>query len=354
MYAQVKKPNKEEINTLKNIHLKTYPLQDSSNVKIWIENGWVNAERMDKNNDLVWRLIIYKFDGSNYPLIETDGIEIKISNREGRYFLATSVSPLDFYPYEILRGIQQNCLEDINAKFNPSIYGVTTADTISFTEKQRLLGYEKDGWRYVSIGSNKNDKIVGLIRMQNYLLENVNPSRSTEGFDALGNNHFFWDSKLIYAEQIPSAYISKYVQAFRLLTNKTAPKLNVISWFNKSLFKDMDELKGKVVILYFWATWCVWCLPSMQKLETLQAKYFDKGLIIVGVHHYKYQEKNIEKYLQENDNIKFPICVVEKETIANYNTENVPKYYIIGRDGRVIKSMLNSLPQEEELVRLLK
>ncbi len=354
--AQVKKLKSGEVNALKNIQLNSYPLEDSSKVRVWIENGWVNAERMDKNNDLIWRLIVFKFDGKNYPLINTDGAKIKISNRDDTYFISTTVSPFEFFPYEILRGIQEDCLEDINAKFDPSIYGVTTADTISISEKKRLLGFEKDGWRYIAIGSSIYDKTVGLVRMQNNLLEIGGGAASTEGFNSIGNNHFFWDrdTKLIYAEQTPSAYISKYAAAFKLLTNKDAPKLNATNWFNKPIFKDLDELKGKVVILYFWATWCGWCLPPMQKLETLGAKYADKGLVVIGVHHYKNNEKKIIRFLDENENIKFPICTVTKETIENYYTENIPKYYIIGRDGKVIRSLLNSLPKEEEIVVLLK
>ncbi len=350
-YAQV---HNNEIKDFNNIVLKDYNLNDSSKVRLWIDNGWVNAERTDKDNSLIWRLVIYKFNGKNFPIVKTDKSQISISNAEGSYFISNSVVPIDFFQYEILRGVQEYALDDVKASFNPNIYGVTTSDSISNNAKQRLLGYEKDGWRYVSVGSVLNDNVVGLIRMQSQLLENDNPARSTEGFDALGNNHFFWDSKLIYAEQIPSAFIAKYNNAFKLLTNNVPPTINVVKWYNKPKFNSLEELKGKVVVLYFWATWCSWCLPSMSKLELLHAKYSDDGLVVIGVHHNIYKESSLSKYLEENENIKFPICVTDEKTISTYYSDSVPKYYIIGKDGLIIKSLLNKLPLEAEIVDLLK
>lgn len=336
------------------IKLKSYPLSDSSRVLLWIEKGWVNAKRIDKANSLIWHIIIYRFNGKNYPEVKTDGSRINISNKEGTYFITTSVVTFSFFPYEIVRGIQEYALDDINASFDPTEYGVTTRDFISNGEKQRLLAYEKDGWRYISIGSDNSDRVVGLIRMQNNLLENNNPARSTEGFDALGKNHFFWDSKLIYAEQIPGAVIANHKNALDLLTNKMAPELETLTWYNNPKFNSLHELRGKVIVLYFWATWCNWCLPAMNTLESLQAKYYDKGFVVIGVHHNKHKEQLLDKYLVENENIKFPICIAKEATIKKYFADNIPKYYIIGRNGEIIKSMLDSLPTEEEIIDLLK
>ena len=45
----------------------------------------------------------------------------------------------------------------------------------------------------------------------------------------------------------------------------------------------LSELKGKVVILDFWATWCGPCRMSIPELVHLYEKYKDKGLVVVGV-----------------------------------------------------------------------
>ena len=47
--------------------------------------------------------------------------------------------------------------------------------------------------------------------------------------------------------------------------------------------KSIADLKGKVVVLDFWATWCPWCIRSFPAIRDLLKDYADKGLVVVGV-----------------------------------------------------------------------
>ena len=47
--------------------------------------------------------------------------------------------------------------------------------------------------------------------------------------------------------------------------------------------KSLADLKGKVVVLDFWATWCPWCIRSFPAIRDLMKDYADKGLVVVGV-----------------------------------------------------------------------
>lgn len=351
--AQIKILNKNELEQKNKIELNSYKMCDSSKINVWIENGWVNAERNDKVNSLIWRVVIFKYDEKNPPKIECDGYRIKISGNDGRYFLSTNIVRMDFFPFEILKGIQEYCLDDPNAFFDPAEYNVTTGKNISRNDKQSIKSFEKDGWRYISIGNDSNNRVVGLVRMQHNLQEEDNPYSASEGFSSLGTNHFYWDANMLYAEQVPIEYSKNIIKADKQLTNKKAPVLGVVKWYNSPKFGSISELNGKIVILYFWATWCSYCLPIMQKLETLQAKYADKGLVVIGVHHNEFNEDAIARYLFENRNIKFPICVVDEQTINHYMSNALPKYFIVGRNGIILNSFLNQLPQENEIIRII-
>ncbi len=46
---------------------------------------------------------------------------------------------------------------------------------------------------------------------------------------------------------------------------------------------DLTEYKGKVVLLDFWASWCVPCRRSFPWMNSMQEKYRDEGLVIIGV-----------------------------------------------------------------------
>jgi thiol-disulfide isomerase/thioredoxin len=45
----------------------------------------------------------------------------------------------------------------------------------------------------------------------------------------------------------------------------------------------LSELKGKVVLLDFWATWCAPCLAALPDLELLNRDFKDKGLVVIGI-----------------------------------------------------------------------
>ena len=75
------------------------------------------------------------------------------------------------------------------------------------------------------------------------------------------------------------------------LIGKPAPDLNVEDWANGSSL-SADDLKGKVVLLDFWAIWCGPCIATFPHLREWQEKYAEKGLVIVGMTRYYGYEWN--------------------------------------------------------------
>jgi thiol-disulfide isomerase/thioredoxin len=61
-----------------------------------------------------------------------------------------------------------------------------------------------------------------------------------------------------------------------------APELEVAGWIDKPA-GTLADLRGRVVLLDFWATWCVPCRVTMPKLSRLHAKYEARGLTVVGL-----------------------------------------------------------------------
>jgi thiol-disulfide isomerase/thioredoxin len=63
---------------------------------------------------------------------------------------------------------------------------------------------------------------------------------------------------------------------------KPAPALNFI-WSSNAALKSLADLKGKVVVLDFWATWCGPCVASFPEIRELAAHYKDAEVVVVGV-----------------------------------------------------------------------
>jgi thiol-disulfide isomerase/thioredoxin len=76
------------------------------------------------------------------------------------------------------------------------------------------------------------------------------------------------------------------------LIGKDAAPLDAEAWVNGSPLTD-DDLKGKVVMLDFWAIWCGPCIATFPHLREWQERYAEKGLVIIGLtryYNYKWDE----------------------------------------------------------------
>ncbi len=68
-------------------------------------------------------------------------------------------------------------------------------------------------------------------------------------------------------------------------TAEPAPELEIAEWVGQSP-TNLGELRGKVVLLDFWATWCGPCISTFPRLRSWHKKYSDEGFVIIGVTQY--------------------------------------------------------------------
>ena len=109
-----------------------------------------------------------------------------------------------------------------------------------------------------------------------------------------------------------------------------------------------EPLKGKVVLVDFWATWCKPCVGEMPSLLAHYEKYHDKGFEIVGVSLDQDREA-LEQFLQQNDIPWKQILDPANPALEKYGIRSFPTVILIGRDGRV--TSINA--RGEELEKLL-
>ena len=96
---------------------------------------------------------------------------------------------------------------------------------------------------------------------------------------------------------------------------------------------DLARLKGKVVVIDFWASWCAPCRQSFPWLNEMQAKYRDRGLVIIGVNVDR-ERAEAEHFLQQTP-ADFNIVYDPEGTLAaRYQVPGMPSSYVIGRDGQ--------------------
>jgi cytochrome c biogenesis protein CcmG/thiol:disulfide interchange protein DsbE len=117
------------------------------------------------------------------------------------------------------------------------------------------------------------------------------------------------------------------------LEGKPMPAINVTGWINGEVAPA--DMKGKVVIVDFYATWCGPCMASIPHNNELLKKYKDQGLVIVGVCTSSHGQEDMEQTVTDRG-ITYPTArdskLVSEKT---WNVEYYPTYALVDRKGIV-------------------
>lgn len=104
-------------------------------------------------------------------------------------------------------------------------------------------------------------------------------------------------------------------------------------------------LKGKVIILNFWATWCGPCREEIPELIALQAQYPDQ-LMIIGISEDEAPPAQVAKFA-EKMGINYPIIMASRQLDSEYGgVAAFPTSFLINPDGRVVQKDVGVYPFE--------
>jgi len=120
------------------------------------------------------------------------------------------------------------------------------------------------------------------------------------------------------------------------LVGKPAPELEVTDIQGNTV--SLADLKGKTVLLDFWASWCPPCVADAPALDKLYRKYGGKGLMILGI-SVSEQREVVEKFLKKHPD-SFPVVLTtENEMPRPYQVGLFPTYMVIAPDGTLTTAL---------------
>src|SRR2546422_838439 len=126
---------------------------------------------------------------------------------------------------------------------------------------------------------------------------------------------------------------SKIRAAHAALEGKPMPALDVTGWLNGQV--KPEQMKGKVVVLDFYATWCGPCMAAIPHNNELLKKYKDKGLLIVGICTNSRGQEKMEQTVKDKGmqypNARDPQLKAQKAWAVHY----YPTYALVDRKGIV-------------------
>jgi|GEM_PF-5939733 len=138
-----------------------------------------------------------------------------------------------------------------------------------------------------------------------------------------------------------------------LVEGKPCPKITFEVLGGNTI--NIHEMKGKVVLLDFWATWCGPCRSSIPYLKKVYEKYKDKGLVIYGI-SLDTSFKNLDQYIKQ-EQIQWPQYYDgrgwKNRIAAKFNVNAIPYLTIIDRQGIVQYTYINASRLEDAIIPLL-
>jgi len=120
------------------------------------------------------------------------------------------------------------------------------------------------------------------------------------------------------------------------LVGKRAPdfQLKMLEANGRTL--QLSRLKGKSVVINFWATWCEPCKVEMPWLADLQKKYGPKRLQVIGIAMDDADEETITNFAHDMG-VNYPVLIGTDQVAELYGgVESLPATFFINRSGRIV------------------
>ena len=122
------------------------------------------------------------------------------------------------------------------------------------------------------------------------------------------------------------------VKAVPDLAGKPAPGFKLSSMDGQEF--SLSALRGKVVLIDFWASWCAPCRKDMPALEKIYADFGGRGLVMIGMDAGE-DHDTVSKFLQQTE-LSYPIVLAgEMNVLESYSVTAFPTLVLIDRDGNI-------------------
>jgi peroxiredoxin len=102
----------------------------------------------------------------------------------------------------------------------------------------------------------------------------------------------------------------------------------------------LSKLKGRVVLLDFWATWCGPCRESIPHLIDLYNNFQSKGFTIIGMSVDKEKEEETLRRFVKSMDIPYPVVLSPEQLARQYGISGIPTTLLIDREGKILEKIV--------------
>ncbi len=144
------------------------------------------------------------------------------------------------------------------------------------------------------------------------------------------------------------------VAGFALYFTKPTFQAERVPGFNLNKFdgslERLENLRGKPIVLNFWAEWCIFCRDEMPIMQKIYEKNKDTDLVFLGVHRSETEKKEVGEAFAKSVGVTYELVSDPKDRLFNYfggGAQTVPITIFINRDGFVETKVVGPRSEEE-------
>jgi thiol-disulfide isomerase/thioredoxin len=112
------------------------------------------------------------------------------------------------------------------------------------------------------------------------------------------------------------------------------PPLEAAGWLNTDGALTADDMRGKVVLVDFWLTTCGPCVAAMPDLASLNERFQDRGLVVVGLTPESESDVNLDRFMKTMPYVDWPIGYGAATVFDHMGIFGTPTYVVYDRNGR--------------------
>jgi cytochrome c biogenesis protein CcmG, thiol:disulfide interchange protein DsbE len=114
---------------------------------------------------------------------------------------------------------------------------------------------------------------------------------------------------------------------------------------------SLSSLKGKVVLINFWASWCSPCKAEMPAIQATYQTYKDQGLVVLGINATDQDEADAARQFAQAEGLTFPLLAdVSGTTFQLYQVQALPTSFFVDRQSKIVSVVVGG-PMAEALIR---
>jgi len=183
-----------------------------------------------------------------------------------------------------------------------------------------------------------------------YLFEASDEALNAHGFTAMVRNRKTgeWEKIGVEVEVEPSHGL---IHIHRHLTKlgRLAPEVSLLDTAGRKI--SLRELRGKVVVLDFWATWCAPCLAALPEIQKIHDAYSDRGVKVIAVNMWEQKaptKHDPEAYVSLNG-FTFDLMFLDDQGVEALDVRSLPDLRVLDCEGRFVYVARGAPPERSDV-----